>query len=115
MSRKPILLTGSHRSGSTWVGRMIAENSSVVYIREPFNISNPPGSGISSAKFDHWYTYVSDRNEDLFYEPIKRTINFSYGLGSALKERRNRKNSYKIYRDFLGVQQIQVPKQEALT
>lgn len=36
----PILITGSHRSGTTWVGRIIAANKSVVYIQEPFNLDS---------------------------------------------------------------------------
>ena len=32
---KPILVTGSHRSGSTWVGKMLATSPSVNYIHEP--------------------------------------------------------------------------------
>lgn len=36
----PILITGSHRSGTTWVGRIIAANKSVAYIQEPFNLDS---------------------------------------------------------------------------
>lgn len=36
----PILITGSHRSGTTWVGRVIAANKSVIYIHEPFNLDS---------------------------------------------------------------------------
>jgi len=34
---RAILVTGSHRSGSTWVGRMIATHPRVWYFSEPFN------------------------------------------------------------------------------
>ena len=33
----PILITGSHRSGSTWVGKIIAESENVTYFTEPLN------------------------------------------------------------------------------
>lgn len=36
--RRPILVTGSHRSGSTWVGRLLAAADGVHYVHEPFNI-----------------------------------------------------------------------------
>ena len=35
---RPILVTGSHRSGSTWLGQMIGASDAVGYIHEPFNI-----------------------------------------------------------------------------
>lgn len=36
-SDKPILVTGAHRSGSTFVGRILALPRSVGYVQEPFN------------------------------------------------------------------------------
>ena len=37
MPPKPILLTGSNRSGTTWTGKMIASSDEVFYVEEPFN------------------------------------------------------------------------------
>jgi len=37
VNRDIIVLTGSHRSGSTWAGKMIALSPRVYYIAEPFN------------------------------------------------------------------------------
>ena len=33
----PILVTGSHRSGTTWAGQMLATAPGIGYIHEPFN------------------------------------------------------------------------------
>lgn len=38
MTWKGILITGSHRSGSTWLGRLLAEADGLHYVHEPFNI-----------------------------------------------------------------------------
>ena len=38
MARQHILVTGSHRSGSTWVGRVIERSSKIRYVQEPFNL-----------------------------------------------------------------------------
>ena len=91
---KPILLTGSHRSGSTWVGRMIAASPSIAYIHEPFNIKHPPG--ICGAKFDYWFTYVCENNESQFYHYIKNTLNFKYQLLKEIKVRSG-------FRSYLGM------------
>lgn len=37
--KRPILVNGSHSSGSTWVGRMISLSPKVGYIGEIFNLN----------------------------------------------------------------------------
>ena len=83
MSKRPILVTGSHRSGSTWVGRMISESPEIVYVHEPFNpfYYSP---GIYHKKFDRPFTYITSENEKSYYRPIKRTINLQYNILSAI-------------------------------
>lgn len=42
MTPKPILVTGAHRSGTTWVGRVLATAAEVFYIHEPLNPNFAP-------------------------------------------------------------------------
>lgn len=37
MTQKPILVTGLNRSGTTWVGKILASSKEVFYVEEPFN------------------------------------------------------------------------------
>lgn len=73
-ARKPILVTGSHRSGSTWVGRMLALSPSVFYIHEPFNIddiTNP-----FNANFDFSLQYIPQDNDNsgLYLKSLHRLV-----------------------------------------
>jgi len=97
--RKPILVTGAHCSGTTWVGKMIAESHSVGYIEEPFNIHHSPG--ICGAKFHNWFQYVSDENDSLFYNHVRDTITFSYNLAEGIKGVRSPKDILKVLRDHM--------------
>jgi hypothetical protein len=45
-----ILVTGSHRSGSTWVGRVLACADGVRYVQEPFNRETNPAIGEMTLK-----------------------------------------------------------------
>ena len=74
LSVKPLLITGSPRSGTTWVGRMLAPSSQLYYIHEPFNPDYPPGCGICNVRFNHHQTYITEDNEKKYYKPIKRMI-----------------------------------------
>src|SRR5919202_1840254 len=88
--KKPILVTGSHRSGTTWVGKMISACPSVAYINEPFSPETYRiYRGRCGAKFIYWNTYVTDENEAAFYKHIKNTLEFRYNLGGQLNANRN--------------------------
>jgi len=53
---KHILITGTHRSGTTWVGKTVSLSSNIRYIEEPFNVSNPNKHiGVEIKK---WYEHV---------------------------------------------------------
>ena len=52
--KQPILLTGIHRSGSTWTGRMISEAKGIYYIDEAFT----PSKKHFNNPIDRWYLDV---------------------------------------------------------
>ena len=56
--KKIILITGSPRSGTTWIGKMIASAPSVGYIHEPFNPAH--NTGICAACIEDWFTYITN-------------------------------------------------------
>lgn len=58
MSDGGILVTGTHRSGTTWCGRMLALAPDVVYIHEPFNVDH--GHKAMPARVDRWYAHLDD-------------------------------------------------------
>lgn len=82
VSGKPILVTGSHRSGTTWVGKMIAASPSVGYIQEPFFPGRRPG--ICGVTFPYPFAYVTDDNGEAFYRHMDATLAFRFRLGAAL-------------------------------
>ena len=53
----PILVTGSHRSGTTWVSWMLSQAPQVTYVYEPFSVGN--SKGISNP---YWYPYITNEN-----------------------------------------------------
>jgi hypothetical protein len=69
---EPILITGSHRSGTTWVGRTLASADSTVYLDEPFHPRRD--ATVSAARFDWWFTYVCAENEHGYVDPIRALL-----------------------------------------
>jgi hypothetical protein len=83
----PILVTGSHRSGSTWVGRMLAHAPGVVYLHEPFN-ADYYDPGTCGARFHYRFTYVTPANEAAYYPHLRRTTALVYNWRGALRAAR---------------------------
>jgi len=100
----PILVTGSPRSGTTWVGKMIAASSIVGYIWEPFNLSHRPG--VCGAEFPYWFTHVSEKNEAPFYEHLKHTLSFRYGLHRELRALRSIRDVWRMIKQYRQVTQF---------
>src|SRR5665811_676016 len=73
----PMLVTGSHNSGTTWVGRMLAASRSVAYSHEPFNVGHRR-PGICTDTFHRWFTYVCVDNESHYRGDIERLVMLSY-------------------------------------
>jgi hypothetical protein len=76
---RPILVTGAHRSGTTWVGRMLALVPGVEYIHEPFNPVGP--AGICNARFDHYYT--SSRRGTRASISVRFSAHFDFAKGGS--------------------------------
>ena len=82
-SHRPILVTGAHRSGTTWVGKMLALAPGVAYVHEPF--SPRAAAGLSPAQFDRYFTVVTRENEARYRPGLERTLRFRYALGTQLR------------------------------
>jgi hypothetical protein len=101
VSGKPILVTGAHRSGTTWVGKMLALAPGVAYIHEPFNPRT--AAGLSPARFDRYFTVVTSENEARYRPGLEQTIRFRYGLGAQLGTLRGVADVARTGRDLVRV------------
>jgi hypothetical protein len=76
--KRPILVTGSHRSGSTWVGKMLTLSPFVAYIDEVFNPD--PGHPLShKGVFERSFTYITEENEHRYVQEIGDVLQFKFG------------------------------------
>lgn len=82
LSQRPILVTGSHRSGTTWVGRMLALAPAVAHIHEPLN----PVNRLSwlGAPPKRWFEHIDGTNADEYRPAFERLISLRPPLGHHL-------------------------------
>ena len=96
---KPILVCGAPRSGTTWVGRMLALSPALYYVHEPFNPSASTAKYICKAPFQFRNMYITEENERQYYHPIKNMLAGKYSLFRGLAQAR----SYEEVRKFIGL------------
>jgi len=98
--KPPILVTGAHRSGTTWIGKMLALAPGIGYIHEPFSPVTAPG--ISSAPFTGYYTRVDSSNEALYLPGLERALRFEYGYGAQLRAVRSPAEAVRSAQDAIA-------------
>jgi hypothetical protein len=98
-ARRPLLVTGGHRSGTGWVGQMLAAtpDPTLAYIWEPFSLSARPG--ITSPPFRYWFTYVCAENEGEYVGRVRDALAFRYHTGAELRAIRSPKDVGRLVRD----------------
>lgn len=95
----PILVTGSHSSGTTWVGRMMASVPGMAYLHEPFN--KDFDRDICKVKFPYWFMYVCDENESEYAPSIRDMLEFRPKFIQGLMRSRSVKQAAKQFRTLV--------------
>jgi hypothetical protein len=92
-----ILVTGAHRSGTTWVGKMLCAGGQAAYISEPLNILHRPG--VMRLPTHYWYTYIQGENESEYLPGLLETLSYRYHLGLEIRSLRSGKDILRMLRD----------------
>ena len=97
--KEPILITGSHRSGTTWVGNIIRNLPRIYYLHEPLT-PNSITRGLFNTEI--WYKYYDPEKE---YENIETILNELFSGSYPFKAMFNFKNSlpHTDYRNPNGI------------
>lgn len=96
-AHSPILVTGAHRTGTTWVGKMLAAGGEAGYISEPLNVLHRPG--VLQLSIQHWYTYICAENEAGYLPGLYQLLRYRYHIGAEIRSLRSRKDLLRMGRD----------------
>lgn len=99
----PILVTGTHRSGTTWVGKTLALSPFTYYLGELFNTSDQL---IGARFFNHHFAYISeyDSHPQLEQE-LGRVFRYDFSWFDRLGDsgwRERRLLAYRLSRRIVG-------------
>lgn len=115
--KKPILITGAHRSGTTWIGRVLKSSNELYYVHEPFNIQNKRGF----SPFKYWFHYLNSNSPNLLQENTLKYLKSLYsikgsgfckelfrvstvkGLYKLIKDRNNRRIKRPLLKDPIAL------------
>ena len=103
----PILVTGSHRSGSTWVGNVLSLAAGSGYVHEPFNVKTR--RGICAARFPDDFTYVTRETEGPYVGPLGDTLRWRYAYAAEIPDLRTPRDVARMVRDgaYFKTRQLQ--------
>jgi hypothetical protein len=110
--KTPILVTGAHRSGTTWVGKMLDSNQQTAYISEPLNVLHR--RGVYRANVERWYTYITEENETQYLPAFEELLKYRYHLFAELRSLRSQKDFLRMGRDLSIFLNGKLRKQRAL-
>src|SRR5690349_12629876 len=97
-AQPPILVTGTHRSGTTWIGRIIAADPSIGYIHEPFTLGCR--RGVFPYRIPYWYYRVPPSAPPAgLVEAYEDLLGFHYALGAELRTIRSPRDFGRMIRD----------------
>jgi Sulfotransferase family len=72
--KSPVLVTGMHRSGTSWVGSMLCAGGDLINIGEPLNVLNR--QTIFRKQVALWYAYITEENETDFLPYYRDALAF---------------------------------------
>lgn len=108
---QPILVSGAHRSGTTWVGKMLAAGPQVAYISEPLNVWHRPG--VMRAATKYWYSYICEDNQLDYLAAFQEMLTFEYHTNLEIRSIESLKDIFRMFRDWWtfwnGRRNFQVP------
>jgi hypothetical protein len=93
----PILVTGAHRTGTTWVGKMLTASGQAAYISEPLNRLHRPG--VLRVPVTHWYPYIRQENEQIYVTAFLETLAYQYHTSAEIRSLRSFKDLQRMGRD----------------
>lgn len=111
MIHQPLLVTGAHRTGTTWVGKMLAAGG-FAYVSEPLNVLHQPG--VMAAPVPRWYAYITRENEAGYLPAFQKTLALRYGLLAEIKSIQSRHDFLRMGRDLGIFLRGRVTRQPAL-
>lgn len=95
--RRPLLVTGIPRAGTSWVGKMLEASGRYVYVNEPLNPDHPPGRspGVLNVDVPYEFLYVCADNEPRYLRAFRDTVALRY---HPVAELRRNHTAYDILR-----------------
>jgi len=75
-----ILVTGVHRSGTTWVGKMLALSARTYYVGEIFR---PDTQLLDARLIPNWYPYITPDVDDAVRAQVGRIVDLDFTCCSA--------------------------------
>lgn len=104
-SNRPVLITGSHRSGTTFLGRVLAESKELGYVQEP---SNPNRSGPYPTTDLLYYQYLPKDYNGPLTKAFDAVLSWRWRLTFSLSVQKTWKKRAEVISRWLDFQRSRI-------
>lgn len=113
--RSPILVTGAHRSGTTWVGQMLNHSGQVCYIFEPLHPFDPSRpSAWQPHQFHPVYPYIGPENAAEFASLLESLMGLRYPVWAQARQPSSWRRMHSIWRRWAGCRMARLQRRRPL-
>lgn len=100
----PVLITGSHRSGTTWVGGILGASPKLHYIQEPLHPHNVVAQALWGHNAQLLYTYIGPHNDIEWREAYRKLFAFQPNCVRAISSGISQRVLIRILKEILRAQ-----------
>lgn len=97
LAQRPVLVTGSNRSGTTWVGHMLCLSDELAYVHEPFNPGIWPRWTTTPIPYRN--LYLCDENAGPWKAEFQAVIDRQFPLRAHIGEIKSPRDVARLIRD----------------
>lgn len=113
--RSPILVTGAHRSGTTWVGQMLNRSGQLCYIFEPLHPYDPARPSAWLPQQSHpVYPYIGPENAAEFTPLLDHLMHLRYPVWAQVRQARNWRQMGNVWRRWAACTIARIRRQPPL-
>ncbi len=102
MAGRPILVTGTHRSGTTWTGTILSLSGEALPIHEPFNPAYPRSWLAEPPR--RWFEYVDEPATEAWTQQMLQVLALRPPVAALIRRERSPRHALRVLQEAIDAE-----------